>query len=97
MPLTMNEVAAPGLRVAISVKPVEDVTWKDAVAVRVDVEEAARPMRVSVYLDGDLVDTWTPGMNGYEVRLPGVRGRRLVTARAIDAAGRWGAASAFVV
>jgi hypothetical protein len=87
-------VGTPGLRVALSVKPVEEALVGDEVAIRVDVAHALRPLRVSVYLDGDLVDTWTPGTGGYELRLPAVRGRHVVTARAIDAAGRWGGASA---
>jgi hypothetical protein len=90
----MSRVESPGLQVALSVKPVDDLLGPDdAVAVRVDVSDAARPLRVSVYLDGDLVDTWVPGTSGYEVRLPGVRGRHVVTARAVDARGRWGGAS----
>jgi hypothetical protein len=90
----MSRVGNPGLQVALSVKPVEDVMGPDdAVAVRVDVVEAAKPLRVSLYVDGDLVDTWIPGMNGYEIRLPGMAGRHVVTARAIDGLGRWGGAS----
>ncbi len=90
----MSEVESPGLHVALSVKPVEDVTGADeAVTVRVDVMESAQPLRVSIYLDGDLMDTWIPGPADHEVRLPGLTGRHLVTARAIDAEGRWGSAS----
>src|SRR5207302_5315165 len=89
----MSRVENPGLQVALSVKPVEDVMGpEDAVAVRVDVMEAANPLRVSIYVDGDLVDTWVPARNGYEFQFPGIRGRHLFTARAIDARGRWGGA-----
>jgi hypothetical protein len=85
---------SPGLHVALSVKPVDDARGpEEAVAVRVDVSEATRPLRVSVYLDGDLVDTWVPPTSGYEVHLSGLPGRHVVTARAIDAHGRWGGAS----
>ena len=91
----MSEVENPGLHIALSVKPVEDVLGPDdAVAVRVDITEAEHPLRVSIYLDGDLVDTWMPRTTGYEVCLPNVPGRHVVTARAIDAQGRWGGASA---
>jgi hypothetical protein len=90
----MSGVEIPGLRVALSVKSIEDVIGPDdAVAVHVDVSEAAWPLRVSIYLDGDLVDTWLRRTNGYEVQLPCGGGRHLVTARAIDARGRWGSAS----
>src|SRR5687767_13228848 len=86
---------APGLRVMLGVKPVDDVTC-EVVAIRVDVLEAARPLRICVYRDGALLDTWVPAMNGYEFRVPSVRGRHVITARAIDAHGRWGSASALV-
>jgi hypothetical protein len=90
----MARVENPGLQVALSVKPIEDVIGPDdAIAVRVDVREATKPLRVSIYVDGDLVDTWVPAQSGYEFHVPGVRGRHLVTARAIDADGRWGGAS----
>jgi hypothetical protein len=90
-------VVNPGLHVALSVKPVDDAMGPDdAVAVRVDVAEAAKPLRVSIYVDGDLVDTWVPTTTGYEFHVPGVRGRHLFTARAIDAQGRWGGASRLV-
>jgi hypothetical protein len=83
--------------VALSVKPVEDVVGPDdAVAVQVDVTDAAKPLRVSIYVDGDLVDTWVPTQSGYQMQLPGVRGRHVVTARAIDAYGRWGGASTLI-
>ena len=93
----MSRVETPGLQVALSVKTIEDVMGPDdVVAVHVDVFEAARPLRVSIYLDGDLVDTWVPARNDYDFRLPGVRSRQVITARAIDGQGRWGAASTLV-
>ena len=93
----MSRVENPGLQVALSVKPIEDVIGRDdAIAVRVDVREAAKPLRVSIYMDGDLVDTWVPAQSGYEFHVPGVRGRHLFTARAVDAHGRWGGASRLV-
>jgi hypothetical protein len=93
----MSAVEQAGLQVSMSVSPIDDVMGPDdAVAIRVNVVEAAKPMRVSIYVDGDLVDTWTPSSNGYEFHVPGVRGRHLFTARAIDAHGRWGGASRLV-
>jgi hypothetical protein len=93
----MLRVENPGLHVALSVKPVEDV-WApdDAVAVHVNVMDAAKPLRVSIYMDGDLLDSWAPARDGYEFHLPRVRGRHVVTARAIDAEGRWGGASTLI-
>jgi hypothetical protein len=90
----MSEVESPGLHVTLRVTAIEDLMRPDdAVAVRVDVSEATQPLRVSIYLDGDLVDTWIPRTTGHEICLPGVPGRHVVTARAIDAEGRWGGAS----
>jgi hypothetical protein len=90
----MLAVENPGLQVALEVMSVEDVLGPDAaIAVKVDVMEAVKPLRVSIYVDGDLVDTWVPAKNGYQFHLPGIRGRHLLTARAVDAAGRWGGAS----
>lgn len=86
-------VAAPGLRVGVSTKAAEDASRVDAVAVRVQVEDSARPLRLCVYLDGDLVEACTPASTTHEVVLPAVHGRHVVTARAVDAAGRWGGAS----
>jgi hypothetical protein len=82
----------PGLRVTLRVDPIEDPN-DDAMAVRVDVVEAARPLRISVYVDGDLVDTWSRSSGAHELQIPTARGRHVVTARAVDAHGRWGGAS----
>jgi hypothetical protein len=91
----MSGVESPGLHVALNVTPVADRRGDDeTVAVRVHVTERTRPLRVSIYLDGDLVDTCIPGPAGHETRLSRVAGRHVVTARAIDAEGRWGSASA---
>ena len=92
----MSRTDNPGLDVVLRVTAVDDISWTDAVAIRVGVQEAAAPVRVSIYLDGDLVDTWMPRASEHEVRLPDVRGRHVVTARVIDAEGRWGGASELV-
>ena len=89
----MPRVANPGLDVVLNVQPVDDLYGEEAVAVRVAVHDGCSPLRVSIYLDGDLVDTWVPGTTGYEMRLRDVRGRHVITARVIDATGRWGATS----
>ena len=92
----MSRMGNPGLDVVLSVKPVEDVMRTRAVAVRVEVLDATTPLRVSVYVDGDMVDTWVPAGSGYELQLPDIRGRHVLTARVTDASGRWGGASEVV-
>lgn len=86
----------PGLRVALRVTPTGDDAGDDSIAVRVDVAQPARPLRISVYLDGRLMDTLAPASSSEELELRDVRGRHVVTARAVDASGRWGGASALV-
>ena len=52
---------------------------------------------LSIYVDGDLAETWTPGsfIGHFEgQRIP--PGRHVVTARAVDTTGRWGGASIVV-
>src|SRR5262245_29056728 len=86
----------PGLQVALDVTPTTDFAGDGTLAVRVAVTEPSPPLRISVYLDGDLVDTWVPVIEDYELRLHDVHGRHVITARAIDASGRWGGASTLV-
>ena len=84
--------STPGLRVALRVTRAS-TTHDDAVAIRVDVAPPARPMRISLYLDGHLMETWAPATGSGEVRLGDIRGRHVITARAVDGTGRWGGAS----
>jgi hypothetical protein len=79
----------PGLAVSVGVR-----SSADGAVVRVRVAGAQGPFRVYVYADGDLVEAWIPGgeSNEFVCRALGA-GRHTVTARAIDAAGRWGGAS----
>jgi hypothetical protein len=91
-----ERAAGPGLRVALRVMPTSGDRDRPSLAVRVDVAEPARPVRISVYVDGHLMETCAPAANGDEVRLRGLRGRHVITARAVDASGRWGGASTLI-
>ena len=54
-------------------------------------------LRLYLYVDGDLAETWIPASTvaDYDGRkIPA--GRHVVTARAVDAVGRWGGASIVV-
>jgi hypothetical protein len=55
------------------------------------------PIRMHLYVDGDLVESWTPAPPAFTFDLDGLGpGRHAVTARAIDATGRWGGSSVIV-
>jgi hypothetical protein len=55
------------------------------------------PIRLHLYVDGDLVESWTPAPPTFTFDLRGLEpGHHAVTARAIDAAGRWGGSSVVV-
>jgi hypothetical protein len=68
-----------------------------ASVIRLRVNGARTPTRLYLYVDGDLVDTWIDVEASYDAsseRLPS--GRHAVTARAVDALGRWAGASTIV-
>jgi hypothetical protein len=69
----------------------------DQGTIRVRVVGARMPVRIYLYVDGDLADMWVDVEAAYE--LPAGRfaaGPHAVTARAVDAQGRWGGASTVV-
>lgn len=80
---------APG-RIAVHVE-VEDAT------VRVRVVGARMPVRIYLYVDGDLADMWVDVEAVYELQAARFApGPHAVTARAVDHLGRWGGASTVV-
>lgn len=85
-------VRRPGLDVSVTLRR---VAWEsEGPLVRVRVAGANGPFRVYVYADGELVQAWIPGRESNEFVCHGLAsGRHTVTARAIDALGRWGGAS----
>ena len=63
-------------------------------SLRLGVRGGMEPVRLHLYVDGELVESWTPAPPVFTVDLgPLGGGRHAVTARAIDATGRWGGAS----
>jgi hypothetical protein len=63
-------------------------------SLRLGVRGGMEPVRLHLYVDGELVESWTPAPSVLTVQLgPLGSGRHAVTARAIDASGRWGGAS----
>jgi hypothetical protein len=79
----------PGIQVAIAAHEA------GAAIVRVSVDGAQGPFRLYLYVDGELTEAWIPAAEMNELPCPALlsNGRHTVTARAIDALGRWGAAS----
>ncbi|MBI1735579.1 MAG: hypothetical protein HYR51_10425 [Candidatus Rokubacteria bacterium] len=82
----------PGLDVSVSIRR---VAWeREGALVHVRVSGGSGPFRVYVYADGELVEAWIPGGESNEFLCRALAtGRHTVTARAIDAHGRWGGAS----
>jgi len=86
----------PGLDVAVGT--LGGINGGDAVSVHVRVRGGDGPVRMFLYFDGELVETWTSERIGqWEFRPADVTpARHAVTARAVDARGRWGGASTIV-
>jgi hypothetical protein len=58
---------------------------------RLAVRGGTGPVRLHLYVDGELVESWAPAPPIFTFDLgPLGTGRHAVTARAIDARGRWG-------
>ena len=65
--------------------------------VHLSVRGGTAPVRLYLYVDGDLRDSQASASDRFRVNLVGLDvGRHTVTARAIDASGRWGGASIIV-
>jgi Penicillin-Binding Protein C-terminus Family len=59
-------------------------------AIYLRVSGGKTPVRLYLYVDGDLVDAWAEPDATYELARRAVRpGRHTVTARVVDAHGRW--------
>src|SRR5262249_62037298 len=67
------------------------------VSIRAKVVGGRSPVRLSLLINGDVVDTWTDCEALYDLSLDDYGpGRHAVTARAVDALGRWSGASIVV-
>ena len=63
-------------------------------SVHIYVSGAKAPIRLYLYVGGDLADAWTDTEAVYELRAEDVKaGRHAITARAVDALGRWAGTS----
>ena len=83
----------PGLDVSLVALERPASRWRLVLGVRGE----TTPMRVHLYVDGELVESWTPAPSSLTYDLGGLTpGQHAVTARAIDATGRWGGSSVVV-
>ncbi len=69
----------------------------DVFSLRVDVGGGRAPLRLLLYVDGELASACDSVADIYEFRASGLTGaRRALTVRVIDADGRWGSASRLI-
>lgn len=86
--------ARPGLDVEITAVP---SPARDHVRVDVQATSGEGPLRLYLYIDGDLVGAWGQAAASWESAGDDVApGRHVATARVIDSRGRWGGASTVV-
>ena len=84
----------PGLAVSLDAR---SDTAQARYAVHAHVGEGTGPITLSLYLDGDLIDTQKGTSSVHRFVAPDVPpGRHVVTVRAVDGAGRWGGASTVI-
>lgn len=81
------------LEVVLDTRPA-DPSEPDVFSLRVDVNGGRAPLRLLLYVDGDLASACDSVADIYEFRASSLAGpRRALTVRVIDADGRWGSAS----
>ena len=85
---------APGLRPGLDVSMLAVDRPQGRSALRIGARGGVAPVRLHLYIDGELVESWTAAPSTVTFELgPLGPGRHPVTARAIDATGRWGGSS----
>jgi hypothetical protein len=87
----------PALRVTLETgDPATDAAL-GVVSIHVGVVGGRAPMRLYLYVNGDLAEAWSDSEGAYDLSLDEYGpGRHAVTARAVDALGRWAGASMVV-
>ena len=84
---------APRIRPARLTVVLEEVST----TLRLRVNGARTPVRLYLYVDGDLADSWVESQAEYDLSSGRLApGRHAVTARAVDALGRWAGTSTIV-
>ena len=86
----------PALRVRLRTGDPADAAL-GIVTIQIRTVGAHRPVRLYLYVDGDLAESWTDREASFDLSLDVYGpGRHAVTARAVDAHGRWAGASTVV-
>ncbi|HEU4367810.1 MAG TPA: hypothetical protein VFV05_06205 [Methylomirabilota bacterium] len=87
----------PTLRLALKTgDPATDAAL-GVVSIEVRVSGGRAPVRLYLYVNGDLAETWSESVGLFDLSLDEYGpGRHAVTARAVDATGRWAGASMVV-
>ena len=87
----------PGVRVTLETgDPVNDGAL-GVVSIKARVTGGRAPVRLYLYVNGDLAETWTEAEGSFDLSLDEYGpGRHAVTARGVDALGRWAGASMVV-
>jgi hypothetical protein len=90
-------VPRPALRVTLETgDPATDAAL-GIVSVRARVSGGRAPVRLYLYVDGDLAEAWTESEGMFDLSLDEYGlGRHAVTVRAVDAMGRWAGSSIIV-
>jgi hypothetical protein len=87
----------PGIRVTLDTgDPVTDAAL-GVVSIRARVTGGRPPVRLFLYVNGDLAEAWTESEGFFDLSLDEYGpGRHAVTARGVDVLGRWAGASMVV-
>ena len=88
---------APSLQVTLETgDPATDAAM-GVVSIRARLSGGRLPVRMYLYVNGDLAEAWTESEGDFDLSLDHYGpGRHAVTARAVDALGRWAGASLIV-
>jgi hypothetical protein len=87
----------PAIRVTLETgDPVTDAAL-GVVSIKARVDGGRGPIRLYLYVNGDLADAWTETEGSFDLSLDEYGpGRHAVTARGVDSLGRWAGASMVV-
>ena len=90
-------VRTPSLRITLETGDPATDDAMGAVSIRARATGGRLPVRMYLYVNGDLAEAWTESEGEFDLSLDHYGpGRHAVTARAVDALGRWAGASLVV-